>query len=182
LAAVAWNYFDAEHLTVAHSVYPEAKVLYEKPPLLVLLQTYRLPLLGFLKSHSLSTVVVEEQSPELLRFRQFNMGFLSLPSISEFECRALTPDRTRVTVRYKFLLRGWRRLLAPFLPRLMARWNDRVWAEDLPLKLRRHKVLRLGFQDFVGLPEKVADRRRDGVLPWSLPVPRPPGAPIDELR
>ena len=52
------------------------------------------------------------------------------------------------------------------MPWLIRRWNEKVWQEDLPLKLRRQKVMRNGFVDFSGLPEKIIDRKREGVLPY----------------
>jgi hypothetical protein len=59
-------------------------------------------------------------------------------------------------------------------------WNDRIWKEDLPLKLRRHRALRSGFKDFNGLPDEISQRRAEGPLKIPLKVPRLKGCPIDE--
>src|SRR5690606_20599371 len=91
-------------------------------------------------------------------------------------------DHCVFTMNYKFVFRGWRKLLAPLLRRLIARWNAQVWEEDLPLKLRRQKMLRHGFRDFVGLPERIGDRRHDGPIEFRLPLPRFPESAVDELR
>jgi hypothetical protein len=175
---VIWNYFDHEHLTVVHGGYSDAQVLYEKGDTTMLLVTLRIPLFSFLKSHSLSTMVVEERTETRCRFYDVNMGLFGVPSINSFLIEEVAPDRTRLVTRYKFLLRGWRQLLAPLLYRLLERWNRQIWLEDLPLKLRRHKVLRHGFQDFVGMPDRVEERRFDGRIETRLPVARPADSPL----
>ena len=63
--------------------------------------------------------------------------------------------------------------------RMMATWNERVWLEDLSLKLRRHRVLRWGFRDFVGFPDGVDDRVSDEIFEQRLPVSRPEGCDVD---
>jgi hypothetical protein len=180
-AVVIWNYFDHEHLTVVHRGYTDAQVLYEKGDTTLLLVTLRVPLFRFLKSHSLSTMVVQERTDTKMRFFDFNMGLFGIPSINRFDIEEIAPDRTRIVTRYKFILRSWRMLLAPLLYRMMERWNRQVWLEDLPLKLRRHKVLRHGFQDFVGMPEKLEERKREGELRTSLPVARPRESELHQL-
>ena len=46
--------------------------------------------------------------------------------------------------------------------------------EDLPLKIRRQKVLRNNFKDFYGLPKKMQDREYHEVIEdIKLPVKRP---------
>jgi hypothetical protein len=37
-----------------------------------------------------------------------------------------------------------------------------------------------GFRDFVGLPERVADRRYHGPLEYRLPIPRLPDSPVNQ--
>ena len=54
---------------------------------------------------------------------------------------------------------GVPKMVGPIMCRMMATWNERVWLEDLSLKLRRHKVLRWGFRDFVGFPDSVDDQQ-----------------------
>jgi hypothetical protein len=75
-------------------------------------------------------------------------------------------------MRYQFDLKGWRIILKPVLKQLIPIWNQRVWDEDLPVKLRRQKVLRHNFKDFVGLPKKIKDRVNDEPINLNLPVRR----------
>ncbi len=183
-AAVAlWNYWDGEHLTVVHQGYTAARVLHEDKRLGVSLLEFRVPLLSFLKSHGLSTVLLTEELPDGgAEFKNFNLGLLSIPSVTTIRVTSLGPDRCRIEMRYRFFLRWPFSLFAPVLHELMAKWNHQVWLEDLPLKLRRQKVLRHGFQDFVGMPDRVSERRNDAPLRVKMPVPRPPGSPLDDMR
>ena len=79
-------------------------------------------------------------------------------------------------MNYKYIFKGWKQwlvpIMEPILKRLVVFWNKRQWEEDLPIKLRRQKVMRLGFKDFKGLPNKVEDRTYEGPVECKLPVPR----------
>jgi hypothetical protein len=181
-AAVAvWNFWDGEHLTVVHKGYVNSKVLLETRSLSISLTKFRVPIFSFLTSKSMSTIVLEELREDGgATFKNFNHGLLAIPSVTTIRVEALGENRCRITSRYQFYLDGPQRLLAPIIYRMMASWNAQVWIEDLPLKLRRHQVLRAGFRDFVGMPDRVADRHREGTLKTGFPVPRPKEAPINE--
>ena len=56
-----------------------------------------------------------------------------------------------LTMNYKFYLEGWSILLAPLLKILIPRWNEKVWKEDFPVKIRRQKVLSMNFKDFISV-------------------------------
>ena len=58
---------------------------------------------------------------------------------------------------------------------MIPKWNEKVWLEDLPVKLRRQKVLEMNFKDFKGLPKKISQRLRseDDNISFKLPIPRP---------
>src|SRR5258708_11763833 len=71
-------------------------------------------------------------------------------------------------------------MLAPVLRWLVPICAGNIWAEDLLLKLRRHRALKSGFKDFNGLPESISDRRAEGALKVPMRVPRLPGCPIDD--
>jgi len=86
--------------------------------------------------------------------------------------KELTKNKSEITMNYKFYLNGWRKILRPLLERLIPIWNERVWKEDLELKLRRQFVLNLGFKDFYGLPKNIKDRKVDFNRRVVLPVPR----------
>ena len=83
-------------------------------------------------------------------------------------------------MNYKFYLEGWKRILEPFLKIMIPKWNEQVWKEDLPVKLRRQKVIDLNFKDFVGLPDKINKRSYNGNYKLSLPIPRPKNSSRDK--
>src|SRR5687768_5931007 len=148
-AAVTWNYWDHEHLVVVHKNYTDAKILYEDEHMAALLLTYRLPVFSFLKSRSLNVMV--QQRPNVIK--AMNVGILGIPVVTTVHIDEDRPDHCIIHIKYRFFLQGWRVFLEPLLRRMIPKWNQTVWQEDLPLKLRRHKMLRLGFRDFYGLPE-----------------------------
>lgn len=178
-AVVWWNHWDHEHLTVVHKNYTDAKLLHESENVVVQLVSYRLPLFSWITSNSMGTVICNERKDGGGTFQQFNQGLLGIPSVSTIQVEALGDDRCVVRTNYKFFLSGWRKLLAPILYRMMAKWNNQVWLEDLPLKLRRQKMLRHGFVDFVGMPERVEDRKSVGPLELRVPLARPHDSPVN---
>ena len=64
-------------------------------------------------------------------------------------------------------------LLKPLLKKIIPIWNERVWLEDLPIKLRRQKILDLNFKDFKGLPLNIKDRNLNNPIKFKLPITRP---------
>ena len=66
-------------------------------------------------------------------------------------------------------------IVKPFLKIMIPKWNEKVWLEDLPIKIRRQKVLNMNFKDFKGLPEKINEREKikDENYSFKLPIPRP---------
>jgi len=140
---VVWNYLDFEHLVHVHSGYVKAELIYEDERVALEHLTLKVPYFPFLHSRSVH-FIVKKLPEEILAW---NIGLFSLPSATRIQMEALSPQSTRVTVTYRFALTGLRQLLAPVLPFLIDRWNERVWREDLPLKLRREEVLQRGFAE-----------------------------------
>ena len=64
---------------------------------------------------------------------------------------------------------------------MIPKWNEKVWLEDLPIKIRRQKVLNMNFKDFEGLPEKINEREKNKNenLSFKLPLPRPKNSSRD---
>ena len=109
----------------------------------------------------------------------FNQGFFGVLSVTTIKMVAITPQRTKLTMTYKFLLSGWNNIFQFILPTLIERWNQRTWDEDLELKLRREKVLRYGFKDFQGLPKNIKDRRLAEEAVFNLPIRRHKNSPLN---
>lgn len=178
-AAVLWNYWDHEHLVVVHSNYTDAKIIYENDFMAALLLTYRLPVFSFLKSHSLNVMI--QHSSDVIT--AVNVGLFGIPVLTTIRIEEDRRDHCRITTHYRFFLMGWKRLLAPFLSFMISKWNEQVWQEDLPLKLRRQKMLRLGFKDFYGLPPRMRERAFDGELSFTkLPLSRLKEVNVNALK
>ena len=159
-AAVWWNYWDHEHLVVVHKNYTDAKILYEDQRMATLLLTYKLPVFSWIKSQSLNVMIKKDEET----IRAINTGFLGIPVVTTIKVIEDRRDHCIIKINYRFFLMGWKQVLEPFMNVMIPRWNERVWQEDLPLKLRRSKMLRWGFKDFYGLPDKIEDRSHEGEI------------------
>lgn len=159
-AAVWWNYWDHEHLMVVHKSYTDAKILYENDTMGALLLTYKLPIFSWMKSQSLNIIIKHNKDV----IKAINVGIFGVPVVTTVKVTEDRKDHCVIDISHKFFLMGWKQVLKPLLTIMAPKWNERVWFEDLPLKVRRSKVLRLGFKDFYGLPVDVKDRQRTGDL------------------
>jgi len=166
-----WNYWDHEHLDIIHDGYRKSDILYEKKNVMLRIDNVNIPvpLLPFV---TLRTVIfMVQENEDTLYTYAVQMGIVSKTTIKIEEIKK---DYCHFTMNYQFELDGWRSILRPLLKRLIPIWNERVWEEDLPLKIRRQKVLRYNFKDFSGLPKKTHDRiNNDEIDALELPVKRP---------
>lgn len=166
-----WNYWDHEHLDVVHDGYRKSDILYEKNNVMLRIDDVNIPI-PFIPFITLRTLIFMVQEDEnTLYTYAVQMGIVSKTTIKIEEIKK---DYCHFTMNYKFELNGWRAILRPLLKKLIPIWNERVWDEDLPLKIRRQKVLRNNFKDFYGLPKKMQDREYHEVIEdIKLPVKRP---------
>lgn len=169
---VQWNYMDGEHLSVVHGGYSSVDLLYEDGHNSFGRAFVRIPVLRFIRVPTTIFVSFPDSDTQVTYAHQ-----LFIWSKTTIHCEELDEYKTQVTMTYEFELSGWRRFLHRPLKLLVPRWNEQVWKEDLPLKLRRQQMLDLGFVDFVGLPhEKPSSRPQQTNL--ILPIRRPPDSPI----
>jgi hypothetical protein len=170
-----WNYWDHEHLDVVHQGYKKSDILYDKNNFLFRLDSIKIPFVPFL---NFTTPIFMVQHNESVLFTYaVQIGVLSKTTITITEIES---DTCRIEMNYKFYLNGWRIILKPFLKKLIPKWNEKVWKEDLPVKLRRQKMLNLGFKDFTGLPKSISDRvKKDKNNELRLPIRRPKNSTRD---
>jgi hypothetical protein len=177
-ATCFWNTWDHEHLHYVHKNFVKANMLYEDSHCAALLTTIKVPFFSFLHSTGLHVMVQQDEETT----KVINIGLFGIPSVLTMRMEDLGADRCRLTNNYKFILKGWRQILAPLLRAMIQRWNDGNWTEDEPLKYRRQKVLRMGFKDYQGLPEKIADRQYSGAISKPrLPLGRYKESVLNEL-
>ena len=169
-----WNYWDHEHLDVIHGGYEEVDILYDNDNFAFGITTLKIPVIPFLTAKSPLFLVQHDENTQFTFASQF--GVLSKTTIKIYP---KSKKSCKITMNYKFYLSGWRAILRPLLKRLIPIWNEKVWQEDLPVKLRRQKVIDMGFKDFWGLPNKVEDRKPKKTFKLNLPIPRPKNSSRD---
>ena len=163
-----WNYWDHEHLDVVHDGYQQSDILYDKKNFLFRIDKIKIPVIPFLKFTT--PIFMVQDTDEVLFVYAIQMGVTSKTTIT---IKSINKKKCEINMNYKFYLNGWRRILRPLLKRLIPKWNEKVWKEDLTVKLRRQKILNMNFKDFVGLPDEKGDRYNDDVKELKLPIPRP---------
>lgn len=171
-ASVAmWNYCDLEHFIPIHKGWTDFTTIYESSTTIAYWGTMRSP---FFPLWAVDSFIVQVRHDDnTLKVMNTMLG---VPVLSTIKITETRKDYSAFEMSYKFIFMGWKELLLPLvepiLRRLVVFWNNRQWEEDLPVKLRRQKVLRMGFKDFKGLPDKLSDRFYDGPIECPLPVPR----------
>jgi len=162
-----WNYWDHEHLDVIHGGYGKSDILYDKKNFLFRYDLVKAPLIPF---YFKTPIFMVQHDDETLYTYAIQLGIVSRTTIKIIE---IEPNKTKLIMNYKFVLDGIQIILYPILKFLIPKWNEKVWVEDIPLKLRRQKVLSYNFRDFVGLPDNINDRFQDKIPETILPVKRP---------
>ena len=173
-AVVLWNYFDHEHLDVVHRGYEAVDVLYEKGGCFLVNFKVKAPFIPFFYFRFPVFGIMQDEDTFIVYGFQF--GVITKVTITVKEVKK---DYCEITMNYKFDLTGFKIILYPILNFLIGKWNEQVWVEDLPVKLRRQMVLRMGFKDFYGLPDKVEDRFYNDAIEVNLPIKRPRHSTVD---
>jgi len=167
---VKWNSWDGEHLRTVHSAYSKPTALLSSNGRGLFVDKFKIPFIGI----SLKSMVYTTQWNETMQV-SFTLTpfFLAKNSI---EVIPLSEKKTKVKVTYEFSGNYIQSLFFPIYKVLIKRWNQQVWLEDLPLKLRRQKALEYGFRDFQGLPTEICERK-DLSLSYvtEIPVPKTKG-------
>ena len=162
-----WNYWDHEHLDVVHDGYSKSDILYDKKEFMFRVDEIKLPIIGFLKP--LTPIFTVQHDEDTMITYAIQFGVLSKTTI---KIKTVEEKKCEINMNYKFYLNGWRKIIKPILKFLVPKWNEKVWLEDLPIKLRRQKVIDMNFKDFIGLPEDINERVFQGNKDLKLPIPR----------
>jgi len=165
---VLWNYWDHEHLTEMHDGYISSDIMYEKGNILFRVDSIKFSMIPFLSSKTPIFMSQHDENTLIVYAIQFSVISKTTIQVEELEVY-----KTKINMNYKFYLNGWRIVLKPILKKFIKRWNDRVWIEDLEIKQRRDKFIKLGFKDFSGMPIKISDRKAPNNKKFKLPIARP---------
>ena len=141
-----WNYYDHEHLVGTHyKHYRDVRILAERDDWALVYHRKRMPFLP------LSTSGVAFRYIDKNTMKTFHKDAIGLMLEQDTEFFDLPHDRSRVRVTYRVHVHPLFKFLQPIFDRLFRKWFNEVWAEDMPMRLRRWKVYKLGFKDFEGI-------------------------------
>lgn len=158
-----WNTWDHEHLYFVHKQFKFAKMLYEDSHVAFIRTRVKVPFLPIYLNclHTMTSL----KNGDVLVIDTLPFGVLSK---LEMRYISLGPKKTRLHNLYSldvpiffYPIRNW-------APKIIQKWNDINWAEDMPLKIRRQKAIDMGFRDFYGKDES----RREGEATLKLPLAR----------
>ena len=143
---VIWNYYDHEHLLGTHyKYYREARIIAEKDSWALVFRRMKMPLLPF----DNSTLACQWMDGDVMHVVHRDLiGFL-LEMEVHFE--ELPNDRSLITVIYNIKVHPLLKMFEKYFQMVFERWYEGTWEEDEPMRLRRWRVHKLGFKDFVGL-------------------------------
>jgi hypothetical protein len=171
-----WNYWDHEHLDVIHEGYKKSDILYDSNNYLFRVDLIKIPFIPFLKF--MTPIFMVQHDEDTLFAYAIQFGVISKTTIT---IKTLEISKCEINMNYKFYLNGWRRILRPLLKKMIPIWNEKVWQEDYPVKIRRQKILNMNFKDFIGLPERIEDRiNNNRKIEFKLPIPRPKNSIRDQ--
>ena len=170
-----WNYWDQEHLDVVHSGYKKSDVLYDSKNFMFSVADIKIPFIPFLTYANTPIFGVQHDDNTFYTFA-IQFGVLSKTTIT---INPIERSKCKINMNYKFYLNGWRIILKPLLKKLIPIWNETVWLEDFPIKMRRQKVIDMNFKDFYGLPQNINERKYEGPINFKLPISRPKNSRCD---
>jgi hypothetical protein len=164
-----WNYWDGEHLVPVHAGYTYAYNLYQGTNYTLSIIGTKAPFIPI----SIPTIAFVVQHKQNIQFTYaLQLFLLSKTTIS---VAPATDDSCHVSVEYKFSLPWPLGCLGGVLKRLSLVWFERVYNEDMPIRLRRQKVLNAGFVDYHG----ISDGNRQPYK-FQLPIIPSSGSPLLE--
>ena len=141
-----WNYYDHEHLVGTHyKHYSEVRILAERDDWALAYHKKRMPFLP------ISTTGVAFRYIDKNVMKTFHKAAIGLMLEQDTEFFDLPQNCSRVRVTYRVHVYPLFKFLQPIFDRLFRKWFTEVWAEDMPMRLRRWKVYNLGFKDFEGI-------------------------------
>jgi len=141
-----WNYWDGEHLLPVHGGYKSAFILYQGETFSLCLFKAKPPYLPF-SIPTLAFVIQHKQYKQLTYALQ-----IFLLSKTTIRIRPINTQLCTVSVRYQMIVPRIFACITPFLSKLIPKWFETVFKEDLPLRIRRQRVLNAGFIDYKGMP------------------------------
>ncbi|MBI3300120.1 MAG: hypothetical protein HYZ75_18290 [Elusimicrobia bacterium] len=170
---VIWNYFDHEHVVGTHyKSYKKIRVYDEKDNWCFAERHFNISYIPFMVvSKNFSHLT----SPHTMK--SIHIGKLAT-LVQEYTFRDLPGEKCLVTLESRMEVPWPLGLLQPFFYEMTRKWFYATWDEDVPMRLRRLKVWKLGFKNFEGIgfindkTPKPAGLPAERPYPIELPVPK----------
>ena len=169
-----WNYWDHEHLDVVHNNYTKSDIMYDSNNFLFRVDKIKVPLFPFLSFRT--PIFMVQHDKDTLMTYSIMWGIINLTKI---KIKEIEKNVSEISMNYIWHLEGFKVFLYPILKKLIPIWNEKVFIEDLPIKIRRQKVTELNFKDFKGMPSNLSERK-NGKYIFKLPIKRLVNSSRDE--
>jgi len=155
-----WNTWDHEHLYFVHKQFQFAKMLYEDSHVAFIRTRVKIPFfpIYFNCLHSMTSL----KNGDVLVIDTLPFGVISK---LEMRYTEISSRKTKLHNLYSLDLPLFLYPLRFFIPKIIQKWNDINWSEDLPLKIRRQQAIDLGFRDFHGRVIGIGSEHRGLKLP-----------------
>jgi hypothetical protein len=143
---VVWNYYDHEHLLGTHNkLYREARILAERNDWSLVYRKAKIPIVPF----NNSGMALQFMEGNVMKtFHKDSIGFLLE---MEVHFHDLPNDRSRMIIIYNIFVPEFFKIFEGLFKKVFTCWFEAAWAEDVPMRLRRWRVHKLGFKDFKGI-------------------------------
>ena len=171
---IIWNYWDHEHVVGTHfEHYKKVNIIFENEKECHSERWAKLPFVPFYIKSKDVCILTNENQMDVLHTTLFNI----IKCKQTFVFEESKPSNCKVT-RYDYLeVPKIFKFLQPIFDKLMKKWFINVWEEDMPMRERRLKVWKLGFQDFRGIdyinnPEGKKNDSDNRKYQLKLPIPK----------
>lgn len=167
-----WNYWDLEHFVPIHKGYLNGITLCQSKTFAFSVFWTSLPIIKL----PCPTVMLMVENG---RYGQLTFA-IQLFLISKTTINIKPVDRVNcsVIVNYQFMLPQFLHYIVNKpLAAMTKKWFNNVLSEDMPLRIRRQKVLENGFQDYLGIKKNLTTEQGKSYS-CNLPIIPAPGSPL----
>jgi len=164
-----WNTWDHEHLYFVHKQFNKAKILAESNKSVAIETEMKVPFLPIRLKGLHLLFEIEDNNVLVIDTLPFGVRVKLL-----MQYVVLDKCKTKLINNYEIDLPWFLFPMSLVLKKIIPKWNEVNWLEDMPLKLRRQKALDLGFKDYYGITKDPLNNR-----PLRLPIKRIIGSHIN---
>lgn len=164
-AVCLWNTWDHEHLAYVHKQFGRSKILYEDSNVAIIISQFVIPFIN-IKLNTLHTLTCKKNGDVLV---VDTMPFSIVVKLNMI-FKEITQKKTQLINEYELYLPWYFYPFKKIITKLIKKWNNINWLEDMPLKKRRQLAIDMGFRDFHGIQNQSNASLVENNL--KLPLPR----------